>query len=83
MRATCGNLGSVAAEIGGQFRPGTDRFVRRPVGAVCKALWPIKTDAEVATIVGCDPRNARRYLSGELSIPAKLLTAINIELTRE
>jgi hypothetical protein len=50
---------------------------------VCKAIWGTeKTDATVAVICKCDPRNARRYFKGELPIPSALLTAINIELTR-
>jgi hypothetical protein len=52
------------------------------VGPVCKVIWPNKTDAYVAAICGCDPRNARRYLSGELPIPAVLLAAINVELVK-
>lgn len=71
-----------AAKIEGRIASGADGFVQSPVGPVCKALWPVKTDAEVATICGCDPRNARRYMSGEIPIPAILLTAINVKLTK-
>jgi hypothetical protein len=70
-----------ARKIEGRIASGADIFVQSPVGPVCKALWPDKTDAHVAAICGCDPRNARRYLSGEITIPAILLTAINIKLT--
>jgi hypothetical protein len=82
MRTIFGNSEAVTREIGGQFRPDADKIVRTCVGPVCKAIWPAKTDTHIAGIVGCDPRNARRYLSGELPIPAVLLVAINIELTR-
>lgn len=80
MEGSFGNPNVVAREIDGHFRPGKDRIVKSCVGAVCKAIWPGKTDAEVALVCGCDPRNARRYMSGELPIPSKLLIAINIKL---
>ncbi len=72
-----------AAKISGQIATGADRFVQSPVGAVCKALWPppLKADVEIGLICGCDPRNARRYMSGEIPIPAVLLAAINVRLT--
>jgi hypothetical protein len=73
----------VAREIGCQFRPGTDRIVSRLlVKAVCKAIWPESTDANVATVCGCSVRNAARILSGELALPAVLLAVINVELTK-
>ena len=74
-----------ATKIEGHLRPGghaTDRIVRTVVGPVCKIIWPDKTDAHVAAICGCDPRNARRYLSGELPLPTLLLVAINVELSK-
>jgi hypothetical protein len=80
MEGSFGNSRVIAREIGGQFRQGTDRIVKTVVGPVCKAIWPDKTDTEVAVICGCDPRNARRYMSGELPIPVKLLIAINVRL---
>jgi hypothetical protein len=82
MRAVFGNEVAVATEIGGHFRPGTDRIVRTLVGPVCRVIWPDKTDANIAVICGCDPRNARRYMSGELPIPAVLLAAISVELVK-
>jgi hypothetical protein len=77
-----GNPAAVAAEIGCQFRQGTDKSVRPIIYSVCKAIWPSSTDAAVAAIVGCSVRNGARYLSGELEVPAILLTAINIEITK-
>ena len=82
MHGAFGNPAAVTKEIDGQFRPGTDRIVRTLVGPVCKVIWPEKTDAQIAVICSCDPRNARRYLSGELPIPAVLLAAINAELVK-
>lgn len=73
---------SNAAKIEGRISTGADISVRSPVGAVCKALWPDKPDIEVAIICGCDPRNARRYMSGEIPIPSILAAAILTELTR-
>jgi hypothetical protein len=72
---------SNAAKIEGRIASGADRFVQSPVGPVCRALWPIKTDAHVAAVCGCDPRNARRYMSGEIPIPSILVAAIIVELT--
>jgi len=80
MEGSFGNPRVVAREIDGHFRQGTDRIVKTVVGAVCKAIWPEKPEIEVAIICGCDPRSARRYMSGELPIPAKLLIAINVKL---
>lgn len=71
-----------AAKIEGRISTGADIFVQSPVGAVCRALWPGKTDVEVAIICGCDPRNARRYMAGEIPIPSILLAAINVALTK-
>lgn len=74
-----------AIEIDGHLSPKqncADKNVPHIVGEVCKAIWKGKTDATVAVICKCDPRNARRYFKGELPIPSVLLTAINIELTR-
>ncbi len=82
MRSPIGNPAVVTTEIGGQFRPGKDKIVQSLVGPVCKAIWPDKTDAHVAAVCGCDPRSARRYLSGELPIPAILIVAINLALIR-
>ena len=71
-----------AAKIEGRIASGADTFVQSPVGAVCRALWPVKTDAQIATICGCDPRNARRYMSGEIPIPSILVAAIVVGLTK-
>lgn len=71
-----------AAKIEGRIATGLDGFVQSPVGPVCKVLWPSKTDAHVAAICGCDPRNARRYMVGEIPIPSILLAAIVVEITR-
>lgn len=70
-----------AAKIEGRIASGADRIVQSLVGPVCKVLWPECTDAQVAVICGCDPRSARRYMSGEIPIPAILLAAINVKLT--
>lgn len=85
MKAVFGNAIATAKEIDGHFdpsKPRKDIIVRTLVGPVCRAIWPDKTDANVAVICRCDPRNARRYLSGELPIPAALLAAINVELVK-
>lgn len=70
MRSQWGNATAVATEIGGQFQAGRDKIVRPLFGPVAKAIWPHNTDAHIATIAKCDPRTARRYLSGEIDPPA-------------
>ena len=80
MERSFGNSRNVTREIGGQFLPAKDRIVKGLVGPICKLCWPENTDAHVATICGCDPRSARRYMSGEIAIPAKLMAAINVKM---
>lgn len=70
-----------AAKIEGRIASGSDGFVQSLVGPVCKVLWPDKTDAHVAAVCGCDPRNARRYMSGEIPIPSILLAAIVVKIS--
>lgn len=72
-----------AIKIDGHLPPRqncADKNVPHVVGEVCKAIWKGKTDAVVAVICDCDPRNARRYFKGELPIPSVLLAAINNRL---
>lgn len=69
-----------ASKIEGRIVSGTDRFVQSLVGPVCKVLWPDCTDAHVAAVCGCDPRSARRYMSGEIPIPSILLAAITVKI---
>jgi hypothetical protein len=80
MHGAFGNPSEVAKEIGGQFSSTKDRIVKSLVGPICKLCWPDNTDAHVATICGCDPRSARRYMSGEIPIPSKLMAAINVRM---
>lgn len=85
MHGVFGKSSTGAPQIGGHPRPDgpvADRIVRTLVGPVCKVIWPEKTDAQIAVICCCDPRNARRYLSGELPMPSVLLAAINSELVK-
>lgn len=65
MRAAFGNSETVANEIGGRFRPDEDEIVQPLFGSVAKVVWPLNTDAQVASIAGCDVRTARRWMSGE------------------
>lgn len=85
MHGVFGNSREIAKQIGGHIEPtekNQARIVRTLVGPVCKVIWPEKTDAQIAVICSCDPRNARRYMSGELPMPAVLLVAINAELVK-
>jgi hypothetical protein len=76
MSALFGNREVVAREIGGQFRPGVDKIVRRKFGAVAKVLWPENTEAHVASIAKVDVRTARRWLSGEYEPPICVAQAV-------
>lgn len=81
MRAAFGNSEAVATEIGCQFRPGTDRIVKRPIfPAVCKVIWPENTDAHVAAVAGCSVRSAARWLSGEIEPPIPVVLAVINEI---
>ena len=82
MRTQFGNPVATAIEIQGQFRPGKDKIVRRKFGAVAKVLWPVNTDAHVASIADADVRTARRWLSGEYEPPAIVIAAVIVEITK-
>lgn len=69
MHGSFGNPEVVAREIGGHFRPGQDKIVRRLFGPVCKLIWPVNTEAHVASLAKVDVRTARRWLSGEYDPP--------------
>lgn len=78
-----GNPVAVATEIQGRFRQGTDKIVSAGrFGVVAKALWPVKTAAQLAAIAGKDERTAARWLSGEFEPPGIVLAAILVEITR-
>ena len=82
MRTAFDNSETVATEIGGKLRPGQDKIVRRIFGPIARVVWPHNTDAHVAAIADCDPRSARRYLSGEIEPPGIVLAAILTEITK-
>jgi len=82
MSALFGNPNTIARETGGQFRPGTDKIVRRKFGAVAKVLWPQNTDAHIATIAGVDVRTARRWMAGEFEPPISIVAAVLNETFR-
>lgn len=73
---------SVASEIQGQFRQGTDRIVSRKFGAVARVIWPSKTAWHVAAVANISERHAARILAGEFEAPAALLAAVILEITR-
>jgi hypothetical protein len=66
-----------------QIRQGTVKSVS-PIkfGIVCKALWPFKTAAHIASIAGTNERTAARWLSGEFEPPGVLIAAIVVEITK-
>jgi hypothetical protein len=72
-----------ARSIERQIRQGTVKNVS-PIkfGIVCKALWPFKTAAHIASIAGTNERTAARWLSGEFEPPGVLIAAIIVEITK-
>lgn len=83
MRTPFGNSETVATEIQGRYRQGTDKNVGpSKFCIVCKALWPFKTAAHIAAIAGRDERTAARWLSGEFEPPGILLVAVLSEITK-
>lgn len=66
------------------------RFCRRPnkpdgggrFTVVAKALWPVKTAANLAAIAGKDERTASRWLSGKFEPPPIVFAAILNEITK-
>lgn len=82
MHSPFGNPRSVATEIGGQYRPGKDKIVRRKFGGVARFLWPTNTDAHIAAIAGVDVRTARRWMAGEFEPPIVIVQAVIHEIFR-
>lgn len=50
--------------------------------AVARALWPVKTSANLAVIAGSNERTAKRWLSGEFEPPAIVIAAVIVEITK-
>lgn len=83
MRTVFGNPSAVTTEIQGRFRRGTDKIVSAgKFAVVCRALWPLKTAAHVASIAGKDERTAARWLSGEFEPPGIVIAAIVLEIVK-
>lgn len=71
-----------ARQIERRLRQGTAEIVSvQKFGIVCKALWPFKTAAHLASIAGTNERTAARWLSGEFEPPGILIAAIIVEIT--
>lgn len=49
-------------------------------GAVCKALWPVKTDAELAFRLRCSLRAASYYLAGTRRPPPRAAAVLLSEI---
>ena len=72
-----------ATKIERHFRQGTDKIVSAgQFGKVAKALWPLKTAAQLASIAKKDERTAARWLSGEFEPPGIIIAAIVLEITK-
>jgi len=57
---------------------GTARMCSPNFGKVCKALWPLKTAENLASLVGCSVRAAAYEISGEREPSAfSLLVVMN------
>jgi hypothetical protein len=73
----------LSTEIDGSSKPRPEENFRPGlVGDVCRLIWGKNADAKIAAIVGVSDRAGRDYLSGRVPIPAVLLAAIAVELTK-
>lgn len=71
-----------ATKIQRQICQGTDKIVSRKFGIVAKALWPLKTAAQLAVIASTNERTAARWLSGEFEPPGIVIAAVIVEITK-
>lgn len=86
MRNVCDDWAGEARETERQIRQGRSGAGKiasvQKFGIVAKALWPIKTAAQVAAIANTNERTAARWLAGEFEPPGIVLAAIFVEITR-
>lgn len=73
---------SPSTEIDGGKLPGPEENFRCDFEAVALALWPGKTDHELAAISGKSDRAAREWLAGRVEPPGCILTEILARCTR-
>src|SRR5262245_41866551 len=59
-----------------------EKTTKNKFGAVAKVLWPIKTDAHLATLAKVNIRTAARWISGEIDPPAYVLALMMLEIIR-
>lgn len=60
----------------------TEQLFGRKLGAVARALWPVKTAAHLAASIGCSQRAAEFYLSGSREWSGAAVAALVAEITR-
>jgi pyocin large subunit-like protein len=82
MHGISGNILAQARETERRICQGADKIVSRKFGSVAKVLWPVKTAANIAAIAGANERTAARWLAGEFEIPAIVIAAVIIEITK-
>jgi hypothetical protein len=81
MHGTLRNQIETARETERRIRQGTDKIVSvGKFGIVAKALWPVKTAAQLAAISKRDERTAARWLSGEFEPPYPVIEAVMHEI---
>lgn len=56
------------------------RIAERNFPKVAKLLWPEKTAATLASLVGASPRSAERWISGEIEPPYRVVEATMREI---
>ncbi len=61
---------------------GTEQSFGSIIGDVARLLWPSKTAAHVAAIVGCSERAAEFYLAGQREWSGDALAAIVAEILK-
>ncbi len=70
-----------AREVERAIVQGDARLCSPNFGKVCKALWPLKTAENLASIVGCSVRAAAYEISGEREPSAQSLLAVMQAIT--
>lgn len=60
---------------------GTARICSSNFGRVCKALWPLKTAENLASLIGCSVRAAAYEISGEREPSALSILAVMTAIT--
>ena len=82
MRASSAVLRSAATETVRTDDRGGEQLFGSVLSDVARTLWPVKTAANVAAVVGCSERAAEFYLAGQREWSGDALAAIVAEILK-